>query len=378
MDDSLLWMVGLILTHTISTMLVVLMLIGYVALNIKAILSNPKSILYLFLAMMMTFLLTAFYWAPMLEMMMADQYYYQIPWTHIYLNTLTNPMSSFYFNTQISLFPYGIELYALVIVLIGFVFKLKIIWTNPFLRFSLTMGILTLMIASNVLPISWFKFLDFMQFPWRFFMFVDYFFAILLGYTLSSLFKSKTTVIVSILFIFFVVIQYLSFSNYYIQVRMKDYLYEDFVRYDYNGKEFIPTSVYIPNLITNAAERVVQSSQTIDLSYTRRVEGYVLEFNQKGQINTVLEFPLIYYKGYSAYLSSEYGNRFLEISKTENGMILVNLEDVQSGSVHVFYNGTRLKNIAEISSLLTFFSLFIYLIVQFIKSKYESKLEVNV
>lgn len=360
-------MIGLILSHTISTLLVVGLLALYVVLNIKQIVKTPKIILTIFISIIFTSLLTAFYWLPMLEMMASDHFYYQQPWTHIDLNVLTHFVNSIYVNTDISLFPYGIEIYALLIVLIGLLVKFKVILKHQFLRFSLIAGILSLLIAANGLPIQWFKFLDFMQFPWRFFMFVDYFFAILIGYILSSINNQKWRNFGSILFISIVLFQYLNYSNYYIQVRMRDYIYTDFVRYDFSGREFLPSSVDIEFLSDYSNDKTIQSNQNISIEYARQSDGYVIKFDQLGLTQTILEIPLVYYKGYVAYYMGIDGEEFLDIYKNEQSLISVDLEEHPNGSIKVFYNGTRISRLGLLISSISLGFLIIWLILYLVK-----------
>lgn len=363
-------MLGLILSHTLSTLLTLVFILIFLILNLKSVITNRKSIMYLFGSALITLLLSAYYWIPMLEMMASDQFNYQYPWTSINQNVLTSVSSMVYINHESSIFPYGIELYALIIVFIG-ILRLYSKWKHhKFIVFSVLSGGVALGIATNIIPVEWYSFLNFMQFPWRMFVFVNYFIAILLGYSLYHLTHSKTRVVVIAVFSIYVVFNYISFSNYYVQDRMKDYVYKDFVRYFYADAEFMPTSVDIKLLKQNEFNKTIDASHPILIEYSRTPDGYVLSFDQFNYSNTVIELPLIYYQGYAAYFQGSDVQEFLPISKSEDSLIEVNLLGHQKGDIKVFYNGTRLTKLSHYVSLTTLLLIIIVVIgKKILKSK---------
>lgn len=365
-------MVGLVLSHTISTELTVFFLVIYVFLNFKRI--NLQVIKEVIISAVLTMLLTAFYWLPMIEMMMSDRFFYQDPWTHIWDNQLTSFFAISYIDINTSLFPYGLELVAIILVIFTIIQLNKKIIKDQFLLFVTLMAILSFLLATSIIPAEYISFLDLIQFPWRFFVFVDYFVALIIGYLVLSLNKAFVKYGFISALTALLLFNYFQYSNYYINVRMKDYIYYDFFpwAYDVHGTEFLPDSISFPFLDYYIEYKDIYSSVPIDIEYYQNAEGIVFTFDQLGNTETNLQLPLVYYQGYAAYIMSDTGNGFLEIYKDQNSMLSINLGEYQSGEVKVFYNGTRLKKIAYYISVLSSILLIAYLIFKNTK-KYISQ-----
>lgn len=206
-----------------------------------------------------------------------------------------------------------------------------------------------------------------MQFPWRLFMFIDFFFAVLLAFGYQQLKENYLKKFSLIIFVSMMIINYLAFSTYYIQDRFKEYLYTDFVRYAFEGWEFVPSSVDLNAFKEQQYTKSVTASNDIELSYTRKVDGYVFTFDQKVYQDTVVNIPLIYYKGYDAYYMGPQGEGFLDISKNTQSLISVELDSFKSGSVKVFFNGLVTQ---KIGNLISIFSLVLFGFL-LLKSKFK-------
>ena len=94
-----------------------------------------------------------------------------------------------YIDINTSLFPYGLELVAIILVIFTIIQLNKKIIKDQFLLFVTLMAILSFLLATSIIPAEYISFLDLIQFPWRFFVFVDYFVALIIGYFVLNLNK---------------------------------------------------------------------------------------------------------------------------------------------------------------------------------------------
>jgi hypothetical protein len=145
---------------------------------------------------------------------------------------------------------------------------------------------------------------------------------------------------------------------------MKDYKYDAFPRYsiEHHYAEFLPVLADMEEL--KSEEKLVRISKTIDISFESDLNTYYIFFNQGSYTNTTLEVPLIYYKGYAAYYMNELESGFLEVSKSDRSLVNIDLKDIKSGSIKVFYNGTRLQKLSFYISVLSLIMVVIYLILK--------------
>lgn len=362
-------MIGLILSHTISTMISVILLFLYVLFNLKRL--NNFVVKEISFAILITTLLTAFYWAPMIEMLNSDTFLFQLPWTHIWENQLSNIDSYAYLETALSQFPYGIEMIALLVFVLTIVLNFKKILKNKFLLFASAMTIVTYLLATSLISANFIRVLDFMQFPWRFFMFTNYFISIIIGYSVINIANNKSKYLLILAFTTILIFNYMQFSNYYINVRMIDYLHNDFVEwsYDVNGTEFLPSSVNFPFLDYYSEYKDIYPDHNIKLSYTQNAREIEIEFDQLEFENTIVQLPLIYYEGYVAQLITNNTNEYLDIYKDYDSMISINLGTEQTGIVKVFYQGTNTKRLAFYISILSLLSILIFKLSNFIEKR---------
>ena len=74
--------------------------------------------------------------------------------------------------------------------------------------------------------------------------------------------------------------------------------------------------------------------------------------------------PLIYYKGYQAIINGEVTNTY----KTSNGLVGIDIDNIESGEIYIYYRGTTLQ---MGSRLISFVTLMILLLVMSIKKRGE-------
>lgn len=356
-------MFGLLVSHTLSTVLTTILLLIYALFNLKKILAYKKSVVIIIRTTGIVALLSCYYWLPMLEMMISDVYQFQTPWTNLSQNLLYEFNQIFYITPTLSQFPFGYELWLFILMIVLVIVKFKSMISNRFISFSILLTCILYVFTSNLIPVEYLSFLNFTQFPWRVFLFITFFNTMIIAYGLSQLTKAYLKVAVAGVFIF-TTINYLYAIDYYFNTAMQDYKYLAFPRYsvEYHYAEFLPESANMVELAS--IDKSLNISQAIDVKFESDLNTYYIFFDQGTYQDTVIEVPLLFYKGYAAYYMNETESGFMEISKSDDSLININLKNIKSGNIKLFYNGTRIQKISFYVSVLSSAVLFIYALIK--------------
>lgn len=345
-------MIGLILTHIISTIVVTILLSCMLILSKKSTFSK-HTFKKLFSSISLVTLLTAFYWVPMIEMMISDTFQYQFPWTNLSQNVITDYRQLFYFFINLNIFPFGYEIWWYVVIFVVLIkFNLTFL-SNRFISYLLAVFIILFLFTSNLIPVELLGFANFMQFPWRVFIIMSIFGAWLVAYGISLLNSNNKIAFVGVQI--FTIIMYLASSFYFLNINMKEYSQTTFIRYsiEYDFAEFLPEGLDMKYLST--LEKKVIASNPIILESKQQLLNYDIYFDQGTYEHSTIILPSLYYKGFKAYLVNDHSAEFLEISKSKNGLISINLDKHKSGKIRVFYNGTLISKYSYIISIITSF-----------------------
>ena len=337
-------MLGLLTSHTLSTLLVVLLFVIMLLFEIKRLFKSKMIILTLFKATLIVLLLGAYYWLPMLEMMFSDTFQFSFPWTNLAQNTLFSLSQILFTTMNHGIFPFGYESWNFLAILIILLTSYRTILQDRFILIIVIYFILSLIIVANIIPVEYLSFLDFVQFPWRLLIFMSVFGAWIIGYGYSKSRFSKNVYVLSLSSLF-LIIMYINSTTYYFNVEMKDYKYQAFPRYsiEHYYAEFLPENIDMDYLIKVRKQEGVVLSSPIEIEFTQDLITFYVYFNQAEKVNTTIEFPLIYYKGYAAYYVHDGYSGFLDVNKSKNGLVEVNLGSIKQGNIKVFYNGTHIQ-----------------------------------
>jgi len=317
-------MVGILTSHLISTIWVIILLVIYSLIYYKDVF-QIKTLTTIIKAALFTILISIYYWLPMLEMMASDEFRYHHPWTKLSKNLITEWNKFFFIDPSINQFPHGIEIWLLILLVIALITQFKKLINHPFLKFSLIILLFLFVFISNIIPVEYLSIFNFMQFPWRLYLFITYFLCIIVAYYITQLQLNKQVILMSLI----VVVTYIGY------VRGFD-------------------------LIKNVDPYSINISNPIDLTYEKKTTTFDIYFNQNEYTHTTLEIPLIYYIGYSAYLTSGDTTVLLPIERTETSLMSINLEAYKEGKIHFYYQGTRIQKISTYISLLTGFLLVLF------------------
>lgn len=368
----------LIYTHLLSSVMTFMFIVALLLIGYRSLIKEPKRILYLFLAATVTLFLVGSYLFPMIEQMLSNTFYYS---TNVNITGYRKQRLSEMFWGALNGFMYKktwIHANACgtgPILLILASLRL-FVWEKTRLRkmadLCLVIGIFLLFMISIYFP--WGRLpLGFIQFPWRFYEFVSFFFAIAGAYYLSVLIKSsKYRVIVGCVLIALTVFSIIGSNKNYIFVQEwtkefspKERFQRASVRnidYHLGMYEYIPVKVPSLQFIYERGDSIrVLNSSTEILNFSS-VNGYT-SFDVSIDLRDEIELPLLYYKGYKATLDGVN----VPISESENGLLQVEID--KGGHVEVYYNGTFIQTISWIISLLSVLALCIYLFRERKKTK---------
>ena len=357
---------GLLNCHLITGLIVLCFSILLFVLNIKVTIKDPKRFLKLLGCTILVILITAFFWAPMIEQLRVQKLKLSEPWTNIE-------------NDDYSLYDYlSNEKYSI---------GLSVTLSLPFVIYGLVKGkldkkgkkfLLYFTILSVILVCSfiWEKFsttLNIIQFRWRLLGIITSIYAL----TITMLFNNiciecSNEKIEIIIIIIISILMLLMISNYYFNEkinidRLNNEIHTNFFSLG-GGAEYLPIEVkdvlkiyqMNPN-IAYAGKNEVMGTKDLCLRY---------ELSNKGINEKEITIPFIYYYGYVANLTTDSGEvHELDVSKSNDGFVKINIDDGAEGNIIVWYNGTKTQKISLLISVSTIFITIGVLIIKKIKKR---------
>ena len=368
-------MAGLILTHPATCVLMAFVCLVAFLIHIKVLLADPKLFTRLLVVSVLALLVTSYQWLPMLEQFADSQFYVSNNWTD--LLDAAVPFS----DIASSAFPsVGFVLFALMIP--RFFMSRKDYPILAFVDLMLIAAVIFAVGATDIMP--WervAKLFGFLQFPWRLFIMTSVFLAmadgIILRLFLDRLEEDRRRFAFDVVLILVTAVTMYMAIDHYRENSMGYYDYSD----DYYSYKPYTANViageWLPLAVTEPGSLVLMSDKA---SYD---DGSRAEFTRSRAriLMTVtdsheyVDVPFIYYKGYSAVITDEAGEKTkLEVSSgADNGMCRVELLGRQ-GELTVSYTGTILQKLSYIIS-----ALFVLLIFDllYLKNKYKKKLKMR-
>ncbi|MBK5719681.1 hypothetical protein JGH11_02220 [Dysgonomonas sp. Marseille-P4677] len=365
----------LIYTHAIASVLMFVTLIILVFIYYKSFLKEPKRILYLVLAGVVTVVLTAYYTFPMLEQLSSNSFYLdsrspgggagygKVGFDYIlwgFISGIAYPHRELWTGIGVIL--------TLVVFLRFFVPKNK----SQLLRsvdIGVIIGICFIIAISRIFPWGRFPFslLGFIQYPWRLYEFVSFFFAVAGGYYVSLVFtKHNQRFVVSIVFIVATMATtYIQSENYKsldlnggVLTQARASLVEPNYENGYNliGREYLPSKLIDISYIRDRKEKVDFRNEDTQIENLRREYNTTLFSVLVNKIDT-LELPLLYYYGYSVTLNGEK----LPVYQSDLGLVEVITDE--SGEIEAYYGGTTLQKTSLYISLIGLLILCVYIYI---------------
>jgi hypothetical protein len=365
----------LIYTHAIASVLMFVTLFILLIIYFKSLVKEPKCLIYLLLAGIATIVITSYYTFPMLEQLSSNSFYLdsrspgggagygKVGFDYIlwgFISGIAYPDRELWT---------GIGILLTLLLLFRFFIKRK---KDDRLRsadIGVIIGICFIIATSRIFPWGRFPFslLSFIQYPWRLYEFVSYFFAIAGAYYLSSvIIKDRQRLVVSVIIVLAVMATtYMQSENYKSIDSSKDLLadvralaLEPIYENGYNliGREYLPSSLEDIYDIHTRGEKVEGMRDSTQISNLRREYNTVV-FNVSLNKPDTLTLPLLYYLGYTATLDGE------KQHVMQGEMAFVNIPVNRSGEVRIWYGGTTVQRISIYISLISILSLCLYIIL---------------
>jgi len=112
--------------------------------------------------------------------------------------------------------------------------------------------------------------------------------------------------------------------------------------------EYLPSKFTVDYYIQKGFSVTEISEKKIEYTYEKTTDKAILNFKSE-ENNLNLELPLIYYKGYKAYIDNEE----IKLCQSENGLICINTGDYNEELVIVQYKRTLTQIISCFIGLLS-------------------------
>lgn len=360
----------MVYAHTISTVMMFIFAVILLLIYIKRLIKEPKRIYYLILSGFVALPILVYYFIPMIEQLKSDTFYFEtnpiIELQHAkfsFRTTVWGMTSSIITNEHQIFLPRTGILLTIAIGLRLFVRDKSGLVRNADILTGL--GLICILTVTPAFPWHLFPFskLNFIQFPWRFYEFASFFFAIAGGYYASLVFSSGSSkryfALASVFVICVMITLGTDHKNYKFRLNERNISPTGNVDNHFNigvGKEYVPGKVPSLAFIDERGD-IVKSQRGIsiihDISKNKGITSFIV--STEGQ--DVLELPLIYYKGYKATMDG----KEIPISESGNGLLQVSVSD--TGRVEVWYAGTMIQHLSWYISLLSMLALSAYIFI---------------
>ncbi len=374
--------IGLMLSHTISTIYIALFCVIYILFNIKKFLKKEVIKKCIF-NVIVILLISAFFIIPMLEfnskadyaifksnLMKTDGNYTQSvaiePWQFIKDKVAENPVS----------FVIGIPtLVMLCITILAFQHVNE--KNKDFYLTYLIMGIVCMFMCTKYFPWLYMpQLLNNIQFPWRLVGFAMFFLSPVLAMNVCCLVEKIKKenikyIIYGLIIVFIGIFTVFELRAYQVVNPGADKVYEKerienpIISHMGVNREYLPVNAINKQstYMKTREDRVYILQGSADV-YNENKYALDLSFELKnGKKDTMLELPYLFYPGYVVTLDANSNTKNLEITESENGFVSVTLpEDVESGKITLEYKGTTIETVSYIISLIAFIAFIAYII----------------
>ena len=392
-DMSRPWILGLgmglvLLCHTLSFVMCMVTLILMLIFNFDVVLRRPKLILKLIVTGIVTLLVTASYWMPMVEQFSSDVFYVSTPWIE--------PAQEAVKVTSM----FGLAFPTLGLSLMVLLLPRVILFRNEddsVMKFSdqcISAGIILAFLATDIMPWDKFgKYFSVVQFPWRIYVISSVllsFGAAIVVYRLAGALCFKATDAPKeydeedriigddnkinrygvVLALTLAILSVATAYNY--SMNSREYYDYSNDYYDYKpftasviAGEWLPMSVTDPSVLVDMSEKATNSNGE-KVEFTRDKGNVALIVDSECEY---VDVPVIYYKGYKAEFSD--GRQAYIDGSGENGTLrLYTLNN--TGAIIVSYGGTGIQKLAGFISLVSIVTIAVYIFFTNKKKKIQT------
>lgn len=368
------WILGLgmglvLLSHTLTFMLCVVMILLMLLFNCDVFFKTPKLLLKLFATGIVTIVATAFYWIPVMEQFITTTFYVSKPWIE--------PAQEAVKLASV----FGLKFPTLGIGLLLLVIPRVLIFRNhedSVMKYAdqcIASGIIFAVLASDIVPWERVgKYFSVVQFPWRFYVVCTVLLslgaAIVIYRLTSTVFIGASDtpeeyddehqvvsddglinrygVVIAIVLSIMAVSTIYTYSNQkreYFDYSNDYFSYKPFTTSVIAG-EWLPVSVEDRDKLLEDSEHMYDNNGD-ELEFERVKNRIVFTASSDTEY---VDVPFVYYKGYTA--KGENGTRFVVDGNGENGLVRVYTNGIND-VITVSYAGTIAQSGSLMISVLT-------------------------
>lgn len=357
--------IGLTLTHNVLTIYTAIFSLIYLLINYKKL--DNKNIIIILKTILLILLCTSFYWIPLLEHYFATNYEVFIPERMSNIGTIIE--SKLLFKDLIYCRKWGMNFYIGLPMIFGtiltLIYRKKI--DNKYRKniiVFLIFGIISLIMTLKIFPFEYLpNILRMLQFAWRMLTFASFFLSIISGIAINIFINSnsKRKLICTIVFIIYVFIV-LNSTKEIAKIPFNEEKYLKPIPVNSQTLkvhagcatfEYLPQKAYsnLDYIKTRNSNAIIISGEAEIINENKNGTKMTFEVNNIKE-NATIELPYIYYLGYNAILTDREGNvSELQIKESDNGFCMIEIKDIESGTINVTYEGTTLMKVSYMSTL---------------------------
>ncbi len=368
----------MIFTHVLSTLLLFITVIIILVIYCRDMFREPKRIYYLVLAGITTLIITSYYIYPFLEQLSSDTFYFQkfkyLPYTTAqsrldWLTILNGTIAGFARGQK----AIGVGVLLFIPLCLRFFIKAdeKHIKYLRSVDIAVIIGLFFVFLTSTLAPWTRFplSYLSLIQFPWRLYVFVTFFFSLAGGYYLCLICRTRNSkiIIFSLLIILssvVIIIDSFAYKDLKVRPRLFNRGLNETTHYIQAGMEYYPSRMPYPDpFILERGDSVTSQLKELEVYNFERFD-YITRFDIKTNVKDSIELPLIYYKGYAASLDGV----SVPVAESRQGLVQIPID--RSGRVEAYYEGTLVQKLSFYITILSIFVLCSYIFLQRRKDKH--------
>ena len=353
------------LTFILYCFLYFILLLFFIAENIKNKNAIKKMIITNIKAVFLALIMCSWYLVPMIEQMFSQELFINTTSKLYSIKYGVNPKTFLYPILTIDYVGYT-NIIGLPVIITSFIGMREIIKNkNLFKLFIIILFLISAMIG--IIPLYKINFLNLIQYSFRWEILLYMLFVILIASIVHKMEKSKGIYLICLMAFFII---YSSF-NYQFDLLKDERRIDNFATaetlYDFsniNAKEntlqigmgeFLPLTYENDYLHDSTAiKKVIDKYGSEDIIYDYKRQFTSLNFKYDSKTNDILMLPLTYYKGYSAYAIKD--NKKVRVQCTKIPVYSkLGIETVDGiAEYYVEYTGTFLQHVSLAISMISF------------------------
>lgn len=367
-DNKKWWLIcfgiwGLMNSHIISSALMLVCIMLICLMNVKRIFADKKRLKNLVIAGTISVMFAVAYAIPYFEQKRSDDFKMDVYDNSFYLYDHASSLQEL-LGDDLEGFgeKFSKGLFILFIPLLIFKCKKLKYKENPFIIQCFILGVISLILSTQLMPWNNMAFLQIIQFPFRFSMLTTLFMSFVIGYVVSEVFETRDAKYILMIIFVFMVSKQLYNVNPNVSGLPGDQIIK---RSQVGAEEYLPVNfeyktMYLYNMETPKEKMdYVQIGNKIEFNY----EDTEHDFN--------IHVPLTYYKGYVAKIITTTGEEIeLDLRKDEDtAQVLISNPERVTGNVIVEYKNTPAQIISVIIKIVSITGLTGYVIYTTKKEK---------